>query len=207
MKLEWKADAAQFRAVHTRVENTVLDGEPVVRVVKADKVLTPDENTYAELKELPLHNGIIEVRLRSQLLPDAPDYARGFVGIVYRAKPDSSEFESFYVRPTNGRNCTDPVRRAHGCQYFSYPGYTFSYFREFGITAYEAPVELALGEWFTLKAVIRDETAAFYLNGAEEPVLTVPQMKHGTRQAGALGIYVDVGTEAFVSDIRVERED
>lgn len=207
MKMHWKADADLFRAVHTRVENAVLDGEPVVRVVKADKVETPDENTYAELKNVPLHNGTIEVRLRSQLLPDAPDYARGFVGVVYRAKPDGSEFESFYVRPTNGRNCTDPVRKAHGCQYFSYPGYTFSYFREFGITEFEAPVELALGEWFTLKAVIRDETASFYLNGEEEPVLTVPKMKHGAGREGALGIYVDIGTEAFVSDVWVEKEE
>ena len=27
-------------------------------------------------------------------------------------------------------------------------------------------------------------------------------MRHGTGQPGALGIYVDIGTEAFVSDIR-----
>jgi len=207
MELQLRADADLFRAVHTRVENAVLDGEPVVRVVKVDKVDTPDENTYAELKNVQLHNGTIEVRLRSQLLPDAPEYARGFVGIVYRAKADGSEFESFYVRPTNGRECSDPIRKAHGCQYFSYPGYTFSYFREFGITEFEAPVELALGEWFTLKAVIRDEAASFYLNGAEQPVLTVPKMKHGAGEAGSLGIYVDIGTEAFVSDIRVEAEE
>jgi len=207
MELQLRADADLFRAVHTRVENAVLDGEPVVRVVKVDKVDILDENIYAELKNVQLHNGTIEVRLRSQLLPDAPEYARGFVGIVYRAKADGSEFESFYVRPTNGRECSDPIRKAHGCQYFSYPGYTFSYFREFGITEFEAPVELALGEWFTLKAVIRDEAASFYLNGAEQPVLTVPKMKHGAGEAGSLGIYVDIGTEAFVSDIRVEAEE
>ena len=167
----------------------------------ASKLETPDENTYAALNGIQLHNGTIEVRLRSRLLPDAPAYARGFVGIVYRAAADSSEFESFYVRPTNGRNCTDPVRRTHGCQYFSYPGYTFSHFREFGVTGYEAPVEVALDEWFTLRAVLQDQQAAFYLN--DTLVLTVPQMKHGAGQAGALSIYVDIGTEAFVSDITV----
>lgn len=207
MKLVQHASAGQFTAVHTQIENVLLDGQLVLRVVKKDKLDTPDENTYAALKEVPFHNGTVTVRLRSRLLPDAPEYARGFVGIVYRAKADGSEFEGFYVRPTNGRNCTDPVRRAHGCQYFSYPGYTFSYFREFGISDYEAPVDLALDEWFTLRAVIHEETASFYLNDSPQPVLTVPQMKHGAGQAGSLGIYVDIGTEAFVSEITVEPEE
>lgn len=207
MKLAYPVSAEAFTPVHTTVENVLLDGEPVLRVVKKDKIEQPDENTYAALNGIQLHNGTITLRLRSRLLPDAPDYARGFIGLVYRAQADGSAFESFYVRPTNGRHCTDPVRRAHGCQYFSYPGYTFGYFREFGITAYEAPVELALDEWFTLRAVIRDESAAFYLNDSAQPVLTVPQMKHGAGQAGALGIYVDVGTEAFVSSIEVDSAD
>ena len=204
MKFECDAKEHLFTAVHTQIENVILDDQMVLRVTKKDKVEQPDENTYAVLNGIQMQNGTIEVRLRSRLLPDAPDYARGFVGIVYRAKKDHSEFESFYVRPTNGRNCTDPVRKAHGCQYFSYPGYTFSYFREFGITAYEAPVDVALDEWFTLKAVIREEQASFFINGT--PVLTVPQMKHGTGQAGEMGIYVDIGTEAFLSEIKVVTE-
>ena len=207
MKQEQHLKAEQFLAIHTSVEDTILEGEPVLRVIKKDKVEIPDENTFAALKDTQMHNGTIEVRLRSRLLPDAPDYARGFVGIVFRAKADSSEFESFYVRPTNGRDCTDPVRKAHGCQYFSYPGYTFSYFREFGITEYEAPVEISLDEWFTIKAVIRDERASFYLNGDTNPVLTVSHLKHGSGSKGLLGIYVDIGTEAFVSDIQVIPED
>ena len=207
MKQEQHLKAEQFLAIHTSVEDTILEGEPVLRGIKKDKVEIPDENTFAALKDTQMHNGTIEVRLRSRLLPDAPDYARGFVGIVFRAKADSSEFESFYVRPTNGRDCTDPVRKAHGCQYFSYPGYTFSYFREFGITEYEAPVEISLDEWFTIKAVIRDERASFYLNGDTNPVLTVSHLKHGSGSKGLLGIYVDIGTEAFVSDIQVIPED
>ena len=207
MKQEQHLKAEQFLAIHTSVEDTILEGEPVLRVIKKDKVEIPDENTFAALKDTQMHNGTIEVRLRSRLLPDAPEYARGFVGIVFRAKADSSEFESFYVRPTNGRDCTDPVRKAHGCQYFSYPGYTFSYFREFGITEYEAPVEISLDEWFTIKAVIRDERASFYLNGDNNPVLTESHLKHGSGSKGLLGIYVDIGTEAFVSDIQVIPED
>lgn len=200
---KWSAN--QFIPVHTLVNDTMVDGIRAVRVVKKDKVELPDENTYAACQKITLRNGVIQMRLRSRLLPNAPEYARGFVGLVFRAKADGSEFESFYLRPTNGRNCMDPVRRAHGCQYFSYPGYTFRYFREFGITAYEAPVDIALDEWFTLKAVIREEHSDFYING--QKVLAVPHLKHGCGEKGMLGIYVDIGTEAFLSDMEIHPED
>lgn len=193
-----------FTAVHTSIENVVLDQTPVLRVVKKDKINRYDENTYAKINDLSFHNGVIEIKMLSRLLPDAPDFARGFIGIVYRANASDSEFESFYVRPTNGRGCTDPVRKSHGCQYFSYPGYTFDYFREYGITQYEAPVDIALDEWITLKAVIENERAKFYINGGETPLLVVNDMKHGSGQHGAVGIFVDIGTEALVSELKVE---
>lgn len=190
-----------FTAVHTATDTVDLDGKSILRVVKKDKIDQYDQNTYARANGLLFHNGTIECRMLSRLLPDAPDFARGFIGIVFRVNEADSEFESFYVRPTNGRGCTDPVRKAHGCQYFSYPGYTFDYFREFGIIKYEAPVDLALDEWFTMKAVIEDDRAAFYLNG--KLALSVENMKHGAGQHGSVGIFADVGTEAFVSEINV----
>ncbi|MDO5425032.1 MAG: hypothetical protein Q4F41_15015 [Eubacteriales bacterium] len=192
-----------FKAVHTLAEDAVLEGNAVLRVVKKEKRELFDENTYAKVEGIAFHNGIIEVKLLSRLLPDAPDFARGFVGIVYRVKEDDSEFEGFYLRPTNGRMCTDPVRKAHGCQYFSYPGYTFSYFREYGITKYEAQADVDLNEWMNLKAVIQDARAEFYLNGNPEPVLVVEEQKHGIGEKGGVGIFVDIGTEAFVSEMKV----
>ena len=192
-----------FTALHTSVDNITLDGTPVLRVCKSEKINNYDQNTYAKVNGFSFHNGVITVKMMSRLLPDAPDFARGFIGIVYRANENDSEFESFYLRPTNGRTCTDPVRRSHGCQYFSYPGYTFEYFREFGITRYEAPVEVDLGEWITLKAVIEDERAEFYLNGSEIPVLVVTDMKHGVGEKGSVGIFVDIGTEALISELKI----
>lgn len=193
--------AGNFEAVHTSVSHTELDGKTVLRVTKKDKIDQYDQNTYAKVSGLPFHNGTIECKMLSRLLPDAPDFARGFIGIVFRANENDSEFESFYVRPTNGRGCTDPVRKAHGCQYFSYPSYTFDYFREFGITKYEAPVDLALDEWFTMKAVIENERGEFYING--QLILTVEDMKHGAGEHGSVGFFVDIGTEAFVSELKV----
>lgn len=181
-------NAENFRAIHTSVENALLDGEGVLRVVKSEKVECFDEDTYARLLDFVFHNGTICVEMRSRLLPDAP------------------EFESYYVRPTNGRH-PDPVRHAHGSQYFSYPGYTFSYFREHGISGYEAPCDIGLDEWITLKAVIQDAMAAFYVNDMDSPVLVVENLKHGADARGGIGFYVDIGTEAFFRNLQLMCDD
>ncbi len=188
-----------FTAVHTLVN---YSEEGIVQAAKTDKEL-PDENTYVKANDISFHNGVIEVDVCGKLLPDAPDYARGFIGIVFRANENDSEFESFYIRPTNGKGCTDPVRRIHGCQYFSYPGYTFSYFREFGISQYEGQVEtIALGEWSHIRAEIEDDRGVFFVDGVK--VLEVNGFKHGPDSRGSVGLYVDIGTDGYFRNLQVE---
>ena len=99
---------------YTHISNEVIDNEKVLRVIKSGKINEYDENTYAKLVDSSFHNGIIEVKMLSRLLKEAPDFARGFIGIAYRIHEDDTKFESFYVRPTNGRQCDDPVRKQHG---------------------------------------------------------------------------------------------
>ena len=141
-----------------------------------------------------------------RLLADAPDYARGFIGITFRAADDGREFESFYIRPTNGRDCHDPVRQAHGCQYFSFPGYTFAYFRDFGITDYENRVAtIALNEWSHIKAVIKNDDAVFSVDGID--VLEVHGFKHGPLARGNVGLYVDIGTDGLFRNLSVIYDD
>jgi hypothetical protein len=191
-----------FESVHVAIKETTLHGERVLRVVKSEKIMEFDENTYAKLLNSNFNNGILEVKMLSRLLPDAPDFARGFIGIAYRISDDDSKFESFYVRPTNGMT-EDPVRKARGCQYFSYPNYTFAYFRDNNITKYEAPAAIGLDEWITLRAVIHGESAEFYINNDKTPTLIVTDMKHGANQSGKIGFFVDIGTEAFFKDLKI----
>ena len=176
-----------------------------IRVWKTGS-LTPDINTFAAGCGSAFHNGIIEADVCGRLLPDAPEYSRGFIGIVFRAAEDGREFETFYIRPTNGKGCDDPVRRAHGCQYFSFPGYTFDYFRQFGITMYENQVDIiALNEWSHIKAVIEDDKGTFYVD--EVPVLTVNGLKHGPSARGKVGLYVDIGTDGYFRNLKITNKD
>ena len=203
MKQKIAENIENFIPVHASAAQEQFDGEKVIRVVKKDKIMQFDENTLVKVKDIDFHNGIISVKMLSRLLPDAPDFARGFIGIVFRVNQNNSEFESFYIRPTNSTT-DDPVRKAHGCQYFSYPGYTFSYFREFDITEFEAPIHNGLEEWVQMKAVVRDEKAEFYLNNEEVPVLTVNHKKHGKDAHGSVGFFAEIGTEAFFKDLEIE---
>lgn len=202
-----KINLKNIRTVHTKIENVELNGESVLKVVKSEKIMEFDENTYAKFIDTSFHNGIIEVKMLSRLLPDAPDFARGFIGIAYRISNDDTKFESFYVRPTNGRKCDDPIRRSHGCQYFSYPKYTFAYFRDNHITKYEAPVDIDLDEWISLKAVISGSHAEFYIDDLKEAILVVDDMKHGSDLTGSIGFFVDIGTEGFFKDLKVTYKD
>lgn len=197
-------EATKMKAVHTSAEWVKLDDEPVLRVVKKDKLMEFDENTYVKLVDSSFQNGVIEVKMLSRLLPDAPDFARGFIGIAFRINEEDTAFESFYVRPTNGR-IADPVRKNRGVQYFSYPTYTFAYFRNLGITEFEGPADIGLDEWISLKAVVDGPRGEFYLNGEKEPILVVENMKHGGGAKGAIGLFVDIGTEAFFKDLTVTK--
>ena len=196
-----------FIAVNTTIEPMKIDTEDAIRVVKSGKLYEYDENTYAKLKDADFHNGTIEVDMLSRLLPDAPDFARGFIGIAFRIAEDDSSFESFYIRPTNSVNATnDPVRQAHGCQYFSYPGYTFEYFRNNNITKYEAPIHNELNQWVHLKAVVEDAHAEFFLNNEESPTLVVDGLFRGASSRGAVGLFVDIGTEAFFKKLSIREK-
>lgn len=186
-----------LKAVHTSLE--IINN--MARVSKIEKLNEDDTNTYVTVNDVLFHNGIIEVDVCGKLRDDAPGHARGFIGIVFRVNDMDSEFESFYIRPANGRDCDDPIRKTHACQYFSYPGYTFLYFREFGIKKYECALNtIALNEWAHIKAVIMDDKAEFYVNG--NLAITVDQLKHGDTR-GKLGLYVDIGTDGFFKNLNI----
>ena len=197
-------NAEELIPLHVTAYDARIYDRDCVQVIKTEKLLDFDTDSYAKLKNCDFHNGTIEVKVLSRLLPDAPDYARGFIGIAYRIKSDDGSFESFYVRPTNGKT-DDPVRKSHGAQYFSYPVHTFAWFRERGITKYDGKIEEGLDEWIDLKAEIHDEKAVFYVNGRK--TLEVNDMYLGKEQRGSVGLFVDIGTEGYFRDLKIEYED
>ncbi|MDP1764796.1 MAG: hypothetical protein Q8L07_13015 [Sediminibacterium sp.] len=180
-------------------------GKEVVKVIKDSVVTEVDEPTFAKLKGLDFKNGTIEVKVLSRLLPNAPELARGFIGIAFRINDSNSKFESIYIRPTNGRS-TNQLRRNRSIQYFSFPDYKFDRLRKEAAGEYESYADMGLNEWIKLKIVVLDNKAKLFINDNKQPSLIVHDLKHGASSSGAIGLWVDVGTEGFFSDLKIQKE-
>lgn len=181
-----------------------LNGKNVVQVVKDPSVKGDDEPTFVKVKDIDFKDGTLEVNVLSKLRPDAPAHARGFIGIAFRINDKNSQFECIYIRPTNGR-ADDQVRRNHSIQYFSYPDYKFNRLREEFPEKYESYADMGLNEWIKIKIVTKGAVAKLYLNDNKEPSLIVNDLKLGSDTSGAVGLFVDIGTEGYFADLKISK--
>jgi hypothetical protein len=180
-------------------------GKEVVKVIKDPSVKEVDEPTFVKINKINFKNGTIEVKVLSRLLKDAPDFARGFIGIAFRINDSNTKYESIYIRPVNAR-VDDQVRRNHSIQYYAYPDYKFDRLRKESPEKYECYSDMEMNKWITLRVVVKDKQAKFFLNDNKQPSLIVNDLKHGANSSGAIGLWVDVGTEGFFSDLKVSEE-
>jgi Domain of Unknown Function (DUF1080) len=178
-----------------------LDGEEVLKVIKDSTVEKVDEPTFVKIKDLDFENGTIEVKVLSRLLKNAPAFARGFIGIAFRIDDKNSNYESIYIRPTNGR-ADDQVRRNHSVQYYSYPDYKFDRLRKETPETYETYADMGLNEWITIRIEVKGKEAKLYLNNQKSASFVVSEMKGNTTKGG-IGLWVDIGTEGYFKDLEI----
>ncbi|NQV57490.1 MAG: hypothetical protein HQ503_16635 [Rhodospirillales bacterium] len=178
------------------------DGKDAVRLVLTPDAETPDCPTFAQLDGVTFHNGVIEVEVAGDTVPDAPPAARGFIGIAFRIQDDLSKFEGIYIRPKNGR-AGDQLRRNRSCQYFSYPDYKFDHLRETAAGEYESYVDLVPGKWTKMRIEVDGIKAQLFVGDVDQPTLVVGDLKHGPNMEGGIGLYIDNGTEGFFRNLRV----
>ena len=196
--------AENFIAVNSFITNLDFDGTEVLRVIKDPKIKAFDEPTYARVIGTNFKNGTIVVKVLSRLLTDAPEFARGFLGVAFRIDENNERFESLYIRPTNGRN-ENQLRRNRSTQYFSYPDYKYDRFRAESPGEYESYTDMDLDEWIDLKVNVDGEHAELYVNNSKYPVLVVNDLKHGPDAEGAIALWVEEGTEGFFKDLKVSQ--
>lgn len=198
---EVKVLTESFEPVQVSLSITNVEGKASLRVTKDSRVKEFDEPTFAKLRGLQFSNGVIEVKVLSRLLKDAPDIARGFIGVAFRIDEKNSSYDSIYIRPTNGR-ADDQVRRNHSIQYYAYPNHKFDRLRKEAPEKYESYADMGLNEWITMRLEVNGNKATLYLNDNRHPSLIVNDLK-GSEKTGGIGLWVDVGTEGFFSDIKV----
>jgi hypothetical protein len=160
------------------------------------------DRNFMAWSPLDFGDGVVEVDVASELVTDAPDYARGFIGLTFRIDKEG-RFESIYLRPTNSI-ADDQVRRNHSVQYVAYPDYRFDVLRRESPEKYESYAKLDLGRWIHMKIVVSGQKAVLYLDGKAEPALIVNDLKFGPDQRGGVGVWMESGTVPYVRDLKVK---
>lgn len=211
-KITW--NQMEMEAVNSKAKIVQMDGVSVLQVER-DLVASPfdstnveasvDGPTYVKIANLEMENGIIEVKVFSQIMENSPfPAARGFIGLGYRVASDNKNFEGIYLRPSNGR-ADDQLRRNHSVQYFSYPGYTFSRLRKEANGVYETYADIGLNEWITMRIEFEGEKVSFYINNQKTPSFLVQKML-GTSKKGSVALWVEIGTIGYFKDLKVVKK-
>ncbi|HVH10554.1 MAG TPA: hypothetical protein VM736_12230 [Gemmatimonadales bacterium] len=186
-----------------KVEAVAYLGRAGVRVTDVAAQGSDDASRLAIVPGVSLQDGTIEADLSGGTAPDAPPAWRGFVGIAFRVAADRSRFECFYLRPKNGRS-DDQVQRNHSVQYISVPGFGWEKLRTESPGKYESYADLVPGQWTRVKIQIAGSSARLFVNGADQPVLVVNDLKQPPA-TGGIALWVGPGTIAHFSDLKVTK--
>jgi hypothetical protein len=197
----FKFNKNNLEAVNVFLSIEKLMSKEVIKVIKDSSVKKVDEPAFVKIKGINFKNGVIEVKVLSRLLKNAPDFARGFIGVAFRINDSNTKYESIYIRPVNAR-VDDQVRRNHAIQYYSYPDYKFDRLRKESPERYEAYADMEMNKWITMRIEVKDTQAKLFLDNNIQPSLIVNDLKHGETLSGAIGLWVEVGTEGYFSDLK-----
>lgn len=203
----------KFEARNVIASVTTLNGEEVLKVERDLKALpfdvnrleaTVDEPTYVKLKDVDFKDGVIEVKMLSQIQDPSPfKAAQGFIGIAFRIAEKDSAYESIYLRPRVGRS-DNQLARNRAVQYYSYPEYKFDRLRKEAPGMYETTAPVGINEWITMRIEVTGEKAYMYINDAKHSTFVVEKMK-GKTSHGSIALWVDIGTIGYFKDLKIAR--
>ena len=103
--------------------------------------------------------------------------------------------------PQRSKAESPPPRDGRAVQYYAYPDWKFDRLREEEADGgFEAGADIRPDEWTTLRLDIDGRRIRAAVNG--DTVLTLVEAK-GEPAKGAVGLWVDIGSEGFFADLRV----
>lgn len=155
-----------------------MKGKEVIKVEADTTIKGSNEATIVKIKGYDFKNVIIEVKVLSRIMKDAPAFSLGFIGLAFRIGERNEKYESIYIRPNNGR-VKDQIRRNHSIQYFAFPDFRFDKLRKTDPKKYESYADMELNEWITLRIEIAGQKTKFFVNNTKQPSLIVNDLKLG----------------------------
>ncbi len=169
---------------------------------KAVRLTTTSENgIFASIKGTQLQDGMIEADLAMKVTTPPGVRMPGFIGIAFRARPDASHYELFYLRPGNSRS-EDQAMRNHSVQYVSIPDFDWYKLRREWPWIYESYADLQPETWTKVKIEVHGRSAKLYVHGSENPSLVVNGLK-GEDLRGGIALWGYPGEESYFANLRV----
>lgn len=200
------SDATDLVPVNVKAAAAEYKGRKAVLITrdvpKAGEVF---KDGFALLKGVDFQDGTIEgeIALKVTAPVGAPGMSRmpGFVGIAFRARPDASRYDLFYLRPGNSTS-DDQSMRNHSVQYTSEPDYGWSKLRRQWPWVYEAWADLKTETWTKIKIEVKGRSAKLFVNGSEQPSLVVDGLK-GEDLRGGIALWGYPDEEAYFSNFHI----
>ena len=190
--------ADKLKGLNVSIAQTTYKGRSAVQLITVPGAA--NATSYALIKDVSFHDGVIEVDVAGQPATGAAAAARGFIGVAFRIQGDG-RYEYIYLRPTNGR-ADDQVRRNHSTQYSSHPDFDFARSRKEAPETYESYVDLQPGVWTKYRIEVEGRKARLYVHGAEQPCLIVNDLRLEPRDGG-VALWVGTGTEGYFSNLKI----
>ena len=195
------SDTKDLLLFNVKAEAVEYKGRKAVRITREKATGKSDFDAFALLKGADFQDGTIEADIALKITRPPAYRMPGFVGIAFRARPDASRFELFYLRPGNS-HADDQAMRNHSVQYTSEPDFGWYKLRREWPWVYEGHEELQAETWTKVKIDVKGRSARLYINGSEQPSLIVDGLKGEDLQGGvALWGYQD--EEAYFSNLRI----
>lgn len=162
---------------------------------------TTGDDGFAVVDGPAFQDGTIEVDVAAKVMVPPGVRMPGFIGVAFRARPDASGYELFYLRPGNAR-ADDQAMRNHAVQYSAAPGFSWYQLRRAWPMVYEAYSDIDPDAWTRMKIEVAGRRAKLFLNGSEHPVLVVDGLK-GEDLRGAVALWGFQNQESYFSNLRI----
>src|SRR5207248_9978332 len=119
-----------------QAEAVEYKGRKAVRLTK-----DAQKDGFALLRGTDFQDGTIEADIALKRTTPPGVRMPGFVGIAFRARPDASRYELFYLRPGNS-HADDQAMRNHSVQYVAAPDFDWNKLRREWPYVYESHADL-----------------------------------------------------------------
>ena len=150
------------------------------------------------------YEGTIDVDIAAERNIYADESVRAFAGIAFR-KQSNTQYDMVYLRETNGQlnEVVPPGERINrAIQYVSVPKWDFDVLRTQFPGKYEAGAPIAEKRWSHLRLLVKNNTISASVDG--KPIFNQIQLLE-KNPAGSIAYWVDVGTDAYFSNLRIQK--